>query len=167
MKLLAQIYGFKPISRRTVWAQALRAGAAIPFGVSKRDPASTGDSVSGIPPSERFFAGGDTTVRGFPRDHLGPLDATGDPIGGEGLFLINEELRFPIYDGLGGVIFLDAGNVYRTLDDFDVTDLRRVAGAGLRFATPIGPFRAEYGALLDRKEGEARGQFFFSIGQAF
>ncbi len=167
VKMLAQIYGFKQIGRRTVWAQALRAGAAIPFGVSKKDPASTGDPVSGIPPSERFFAGGDTTVRGFSRDHLGPLDASGDPIGGEGLFLVNEEVRFPIYDSLGGVVFFDAGNVYRTLDDFDVTDLRRVAGAGLRFATPIGPFRVEYGALLDRKEGEARGQFFFSIGQAF
>jgi len=167
VKLLAQIYGFKKIGRRTVWAQALRAGAAIPFGVSKKDPESTGDSVSGIPLSERFFAGGDTTVRGFSRDHLGPLDAAGDPLGGEGLFLVNEELRFPIYGSLGGVLFFDAGNVYRTLDDYDVTDLRRVAGAGLRFATPIGPFRAEYGALLDRKEGEARGQFFFSIGQAF
>ncbi|HYS78217.1 MAG TPA: BamA/TamA family outer membrane protein, partial [Candidatus Dormibacteraeota bacterium] len=111
--------------------------------------------------------GGDTTVRGFARDHLGPLDASGDPIGGEGLFIVNEELRFPIVGSLGGVLFVDAGNVYRTLDEFDVTRLRRVAGAGLRLATPIGPFRLEYGALLDRKPDEARGQVFFSIGQAF
>jgi len=167
VKMVAQIYGFKEVSPRTVWAQALRAGAAIPFGVSKRDPTSTGDVESGVPPSERFFAGGDTTVRGFTRDHLGPLDASGDPVGGEGQFIINEELRFPIYNILGGVLFLDAGNVYRTLDQFNVGRLRRVAGAGLRLATPIGPFRLEYGAILDRKPDEARGQFFFSIGQAF
>jgi outer membrane protein assembly factor BamA len=167
VKMYAQIYRFRQVFPRTVWAQALRAGAAVPFGRSKDDPASTGDTLSGVPPSERFFAGGDTTVRGFERDRLGPLDINGDPIGGEGLFVLNEELRFPIYSMLGGVIFYDAGNVYRTLADYDVGDLRHVAGFGLRLATPIGPFRVEYGALLDRGPGEPRGELFFSIGQAF
>ena len=77
------------------------------------------------------------------------------------------ELRFPIHSVIGGVLFYDGGNVYRTLDDYDILELRHVAGAGLRLQTPIGPFRVEYGAILNRKPGEDRGQFFFSIGQAF
>lgn len=166
VKMYAQIYRFKQVFPRTVWAQALRAGACVPFGRSKDDPASTGDALSGVPPSERFFAGGDTTVRGFKRDHLGP-DVNGDPVGGEGLFVFNQELRFPIFRMLGGVVFYDAGNVYRTLSDYDVSDLRQVAGFGLRLATPIGPFRVEYGAILDREPDERRGEVFFSIGQAF
>ncbi|MEK7283595.1 MAG: outer membrane protein assembly factor, partial [Acidobacteriota bacterium] len=167
VKMYAQIYRFKQVFPRTVWAQALRAGAAVPFGRSQDAPASTGDALSGVPPSERFFAGGDTTVRGFERDRLGPLDINGDPIGGEGLFVLNEELRFSIFRMLGGVIFYDAGNVYRTLADYDVGDLRHIAGFGLRLSTPIGPFRVEYGALLDREPDEPRGELFFSIGQAF
>ncbi|MBI1951611.1 MAG: translocation/assembly module TamB domain-containing protein [Acidobacteria bacterium] len=166
VKMYAQIYRFKQVFPRTVWAQALRAGAAVPFGRSRDDPASTGDALSGVPPSERFFAGGDTTVRGFARDRLGP-EVDGDPVGGEGLFVFNQELRFPIYKMLGAVVFYDAGNVYRILEDYDVGDLRHVAGLGLRLSTPIGPFRVEYGALLDREPGEPRGELFFSIGQAF
>ncbi len=178
VKMYAQIYRFKTIFPKTVWAQALRAGAAVPFGGSKIGsslPCTEENTLvtdSGVPPSERFFAGGDTTVRGFRRDRLGD-SCNGDPLGGEGLFILNEELRFPIHSILGGVLFYDAGNVYRTLDSYSLTRLRHVAGAGLRLATPIGPFRLEYGAILDRrpgedgKPGESRGEFFFSIGQAF
>ena len=167
-KFYAQIFRFREVLPKTVWAQALRLGVASTFGRSASDPTVSGDTASGVPPSERFFAGGDTTVRGFRRDRLGPVDATtGDPAGGEGLFLLNEELRFPIFRVLQGVIFYDAGNVYRTLDEYDPTDLRQVAGAGLRLATPIGPFRFEYGGILDRRADEPRGQFFISIGQAF
>ena len=163
-----QIHGFKEVAPRVVWAQALRAGIAVTFGVSRDDPASTGDAISGVPTSERFFAGGDTTVRGFERDRLGPIDPlTGDPTGGEVFLVVNEELRFPIWRFVSGALFYDGGNVYRTRADFDLSDTRHVAGFGLRLATPIGPFRLEYGALLDREPGEEHGQFFFSIGQAF
>src|SRR5262249_6934351 len=141
--------------------------AAAAFGRSRRDPASTGDAESGVPQTERFFAGGDTTMRGFGRDLVGPLDAAGDPVGGEGLFLLNEELRFPILRELHGVAFADVGNVYRTLDDYTLRDLRECLGAGLRLNTPIGPFRLEYGAVVHPREGEEPGRFYFSIGQAF
>jgi outer membrane protein assembly factor BamA len=166
-KLFLQAFTFKEVLPRTVWAQAVRAGAAVTFGLSRSDPASTGDTESGVPQTERFFAGGDTTLRGFRLDLAGPLDANGDPLGGEGLFLLNEELRFPIWSHFQGVIFADVGNVYRTLSDYTLRDLRECAGAGLRLMTPIGPFRMEYGALLDRRPGEDPGQFFISIGQAF
>ncbi|HET8947180.1 MAG TPA: BamA/TamA family outer membrane protein, partial [Candidatus Polarisedimenticolia bacterium] len=162
-----QAFTFKEVAPSTVWAQAVRVGAAWTFGQSRDDPSSTGDAVSGVPQTERFYAGGDSTLRAFGRDRAGPLDAEGDPLGGEGLFLLNEELRFPLWRKLQGVVFTDIGNVYRTLSDYTLSDLRECAGGGVRLMTPIGPFRLEYGQLLDRREGEDQGQLYFSIGQAF
>jgi outer membrane protein insertion porin family len=74
-----------------------------------------------------------------------------------------------VWHRLQGVVFTDIGNVYRTLGDYSLSldALRECLGAGLRFQTPIGPFRLEYGAHLDRQPGEDAGQFYFSIGQAF
>jgi len=166
-KTRIQVFTFKEIVPGTVWAQAVRVGAAYTYGKSRTDPASTGDPESGVPVSERFYAGGDTTLRAFGRDRAGPLDDEGDPLGGEGLFLLNEELRVPIWRKLQGVVFADIGNVYRTLSDYTLSDLRECAGAGVRLMTPIGPFRLEYGQHLDRREGEDQGQLYFSIGQAF
>jgi outer membrane protein assembly factor BamA len=160
-RFYAQVYTFREVFPNTVWAQAVRVGAAVPFGRSKEDPASTGDPESGVPPTRRFFAGGDTTIRGFKLNEV-------EPLGGEGLFILNEELRYPIFRRLQGVIFYDAGNVFRTLDDYALRDLRHVLGAGLRFVTPIGPFRVEYGRILDPEPTDkSRGEFFISIGQAF
>ncbi len=139
-----------PILGGTSSASAIRFGIAVPFG-----------STNGVPISEGFFAGGDSTLRGFPRDEVGPST------GGEALFLINQEFRFPIWSQLKGVVFYDAGNVYEEAGDIDLTDLRHVLGLGLRLETPIGPLRFEYGGKLDREPGESRGEFFLSIGSAF
>jgi outer membrane protein assembly factor BamA len=116
--------------------------------------------------SERFFAGGGTTVRGFGQDEVGPKQ-DGTPLGGNALFIMNNELRFPlkwIFDGVG---FVDIGNVYPQLSDFNPTDVRKSAGVGIRVYTPYVMLRADYGIKLDRHTGESFGQFFFSIGQAF
>jgi outer membrane protein insertion porin family len=140
----------RPVGRGTALASAVRVGLAFPYG---RDGA--------VPISEAYFAGGDSTLRGFPRDEVGPAS------GGEALLLLNEEFRFPVWGALKGVVFYDAGNVYDETDDFDPTDLRHVLGAGLRLETPIGPLRVEYGGKLDREPGESTGELFFSIGAAF
>jgi outer membrane protein assembly factor BamA len=135
-----------------------------------------------VPLSERFFAGGSSTLRGFALDSVGgllidvaiPSDPPGgaDEIvtfntGGEAILVLNEEFHFPIWKSLHGELFLDVGNVYPTISDFDVLDVRSDAGVGLRLDTPIGPIRVEYGWKLDRKEGETPGEFVFAIGAVF
>ena len=118
-----------------------------------------------IPNAEKFFAGGGTTIRGFAEDQLA---GAGDrPIGGNAVFILNNELRFPLHWVFDGVTFLDIGNVYDKVSDFDLTNLRKTAGVGIRVRTPFFLIRADYGYKLDRRPDESAGQFFFSIGQAF
>ena len=148
---------FKRLADTAVWAQAVRVGMEFPYSPTDL-----------VPISERFFAGGDTTVRGFDRDELGPKDEiTGEPLGGEGVLILNEEFRFPIWRFLRGVVFVDAGNVVSTASELLPLRLRWVSGAGIRIDTPIGPFRLEYGWKLDREPDESPGEWNLSIGQAF
>ena len=146
-----------------VYAGALRLGLTSAFGGQ--------DIIS----PERFFAGGGTTMRGFQQDMLGPTVPVIDPktgatvqrpVGGEALFLFNNEIRFPMISVLQGVGFVDVGNVYPRISDFDFS-LRKTAGIGLRIKVKFIPIRFDYGFKLDRRPGESRGAFFFSIGQAF
>jgi outer membrane protein insertion porin family len=138
------------------FATYLRIGAEQPFA---------GTLV--VPLSERFFAGGINTLRGFATDSVGGLEIAGHNIGGEALILFNQEWHFPIWKSLRGELFLDVGNVYPTIDDFDLRELRSDAGVGLRLDTPIGPIRLEYGWKLDREPGESPGELVFAIGTLF
>jgi len=138
------------------FASFLRVGAEQPF-----------DESEIVPLSERFFAGGSNTLRGFATDSVAGLTIAGFNAGGEALLLLNEEWNFPIWRTLRGELFLDAGNVYPTLGDFDPTDLRSSAGVGLRLETPIGPIRVEYGWKLDRRPDESTGELVFAIGTVF
>ncbi|MBI1353335.1 MAG: BamA/TamA family outer membrane protein [Acidobacteria bacterium] len=145
----------KPKRPRLIYATGVRVGLAN--GLGGQD----------IVPSERFFAGGGTTIRGFQQDRVGPQDFFGDPTGGDSVFILNNEARFPLVSIFEGVGFVDVGNVYDKWSDFDPTSLRSTAGVGLRVRTPFFLLRMDYGMKLDRKEGESSGAFFFSIGQAF
>ncbi|MDX1982590.1 MAG: translocation/assembly module TamB domain-containing protein, partial [Bryobacteraceae bacterium] len=140
---------------RVIYAGAVRAGVASGLGGQE------------LVASERFFAGGGTSVRGFRQDHVGPVDFRGDPEGGDAMFVTNHELRFPAFSILDGVAFVDAGNVFSRARDLRPWDLRTAAGMGVRIRTPYFLFRLDYGFNLNPKPGEDRGRFFFSIGQAF
>ena len=131
--------------------------------------------VRDLPASERFFAGGDTTVRGFALDRLGDeatIDQDGFPLGGNGLVIINTELRVPLWGSVGAVAFLDVGNVFERVETMRLSRLRGGAGFGVRYRSPIGPIRVDLGFKLDRRDfanGTREGltALHVSIGQAF
>ena len=118
-----------------------------------------------VPVEDRFFAGGANSVRGWARGTLGPVDDEGTPIGGRSLIEISFEIRHPIYGPLAGVIFTDFGNVWVDSYLFRLDELRYSAGAGLRFATPIGPIRLDVARPID--DPRKTTQLHLSVGQAF
>ena len=127
-----------------------------------------------LPASERFFAGGDSTVRGFALDRLGDettIGANGFPTGGSAMIVLNSELRVPVFGPLQVVGFLDAGNVIDQVGHFDLARIRGAAGFGVRYRSPIGPIRIDLGFKLDRREfageRESLTALHLSIGQAF
>jgi outer membrane protein assembly complex protein YaeT len=139
---------------RFVYALAVRVGLARGVGEV-------------VPRSERFFAGGSTTLRGFAEDAVGPLDVDGVPLGGSAMLLINNELRMPLVGMFDAVVFSDMGNVFPRVSDFSLSELRETAGVGLRARTRWFLLRGDYGFVLDPRAGERRSRFYFSLGQAF
>ncbi len=119
-----------------------------------------------LPFFDRLFAGGEFSVRGYPTNSLGPVSDEGIPLGGEAMFVTNQELRFPIWSLLSGVAFFDAGNVWATRSDVDSTLFTSV-GAGLRADSPIGPLRVDLAFPLDRREGDPEYKVYFGLGQTF
>jgi outer membrane protein assembly factor BamA len=141
-------------------------GHGLVFATSGRLGVGAGYGQELIP-SERFRAGGGNSVRGFVEDTLGPVDAFGDPAGGDALLVFNEELRFPIAGRFRGVGFFDAGNAFATIDELRLRRLRMGVGVGLRVKTPFALLRVDLGTPLAPRPGEPRARWFFSIGQAF
>ena len=130
--------------------------------------------IEDLPASERFFAGGDSTIRGYALDSVGAPDTiseTGFPRGGNAVLILNAELRTPIWRDLGAALFVDGGNVFRRVSQMELAELRGSLGFGLRYASPIGPVRVDLGFKLDRRtiggRLEPRTALHFSIGQAF
>jgi outer membrane protein insertion porin family len=121
-----------------------------------------------LPVFERFFLGGLYSIRGFKYGEVGPRDpATGDVIGGDREILFNFEYIFPIEKKLElrGVIFYDRGNAY--LGAFKPSDMRDSVGIGLRWFSPLGPLRLEWGYNLHPERDEKRYQWGFTVGGTF
>ncbi|MBU4561016.1 outer membrane protein assembly factor, partial [bacterium] len=110
---------------------------------------------------------GADTVRGWKYADIGPKAANGDPIGGVKMAVANLEWRFPIYRRLKGVIFIDGGNTWARGSNPDLGDIEGGYGAGIRFHTPMGLLRFDYGKPIDPPVGVSPSQFYFSIGQSF
>jgi len=115
-----------------------------------------------LPIYERFYLGGINSLRGL-RD-VGPEDDEGDVIGGTTMFNVNVDFVFPLIKnaGMKGVIFYDTGNAWD--GGYHLGDLRHTAGVGIRWYSPIGPLRLEWGHVLDQKEGEPSSRWEFTIG---
>ncbi|WP_333653225.1 outer membrane protein assembly factor BamA [Dissulfurispira sp.] len=156
VKMLLYVNKYQSLSKRIVLAVSIRGGAAKGFGSTRE-----------LPIVERFFLGGRTTVRGYEQDTLGPKGTDGTPTGGNAFAMGNVEFRTDVGRGFGVVAFLDAGNVWKKMEDTDITNLKYTTGLGLRYNTPVGPFRLDYGYKLDREIGESKSEIHFSIGHAF
>ncbi len=171
-KLFGQYAYYLPV-HSTVFANSIRLGYAAPF------------AGSFVPTSQLFFSGGGTTLRSFPIDEAGPqrlvpfcnvlqgqsgcVNVT-VPVGGKQLFIFNSEERFPlgIARPLGGVVFYDGGNVYSAINFRSfVNNYTNTVGIGLRYATPIGPVRIDFGRNLNPVPGINPFQYYITIGQAF
>ena len=157
LKGTIELRGYKKY-RDIVFAKKFTIGVIQPFGNTQ---------TLDVPIFKRFFAGGSTSMRGFPFQKLGPLDENDDPLGGNSLLVGSFEVRYPIYGDFGGVAFFDYGNVYTEEWSYDLADLKYAPGLGLRYDTLIGPVRFDVGYALNPEPGIRRIQFFISIGQAF
>jgi outer membrane protein assembly complex protein YaeT len=128
-----------------------------------------------VPFFKRYFLGGSSSLRGWGRYEVSPLTETGQPIGGLTVVEASGEVRVPFGAKLSAVAFVDAGSVGRRPWRLDPDGLRVAVGPGIRYDTPIGPFRFDLGyqlnpipGLLVRGEPERRRwRAHVSIGQAF
>ncbi len=125
---------------------------------------------SSLPDYEKFYMTGIDALRGFERGDLSPRDDEGNEIGGNKFVQLNAEIRFPLVPeaGVYGVTFFDTGDIWTNEEDVDLTALRQSAGLGVRWLSPMGPVRLEYGWILDPQETDsASGNWEFNMASAF
>jgi len=156
----AEIARYHSIGRRTVFAWRIRGGVILPNNIDL-----AGQNVGYVPPDQRFYGGGPTSVRGYGRNELGPrayvttqrdsidILPSGDtvwkyvttaPTGGNTVFILNAELRLPspiLSQRMRLGLFVDAGQVWARGEERNISGLRFTPGMGVRFATPLGPVR--------------------------
>lgn len=177
LRFLGQTAFYRPVTPWLVWANNFRLGLAQPF------------SGSAVPLSEEFFSGGADSLRGFPINGAGPqrpvpvctvpsnaatCTLISVPVGGDMLFIVNSEARFPIpisiagKSGLGGAVFYDGGNVYSkiSLSQF-ANDFTHSIGGGIRYQTPVGPIRFDVAYRLTSIPGISAVEYFVTLGQSF
>ncbi len=190
LKHVGTVTAFLPVDRVTTAAFRFRAGLINPQAGERSVPGSSGSAINLVPPEERFYVGGASSIRGYGENELGtrfqsdvlpPLR-----IGGRALLLVNAELRRRLLGPFGMEAFFDGGNVWERPADIHprnilsfadragYNDMRYTVGLGIRFDTPIGPIRLDYGRKLRLARSDQRdptsglhGRTHFSVGQAF
>jgi outer membrane protein assembly complex protein YaeT len=201
VRVLARNSTYYRLGSKIVLARSTEVGNIAAFHYS-----GTGEDA--VPLPERFYGGGASSDRAFPEYQSGPRDTeTGFPIGGNALFFNQTELRFPLIgEDVGGVLFHDFGNTFTGASNFsfrvhqdglkDFDYMVHAAGFGIRYRTPIGPFRVDLAYSINpprffgfkgteqdlvnagvnpcqnvvnqcTQQSVSHFQFFFSIGQTF
>jgi outer membrane protein insertion porin family len=155
VKTIAFTSHFKPIWLGHVLSGRLEAGYGFGWGGHT------------LPLFERFYLGGPNTIRSVKFRRISPVDETGTRIGGTTELLGNVEYIIPLPFNFRAAAFFDIGNVYGFGTKFDPTNTREAVGAGLRWNSPFGPIRVDYGVNLDRRRGEDFGALHFSVGSPF
>jgi outer membrane protein assembly factor BamA len=161
LKLVGQLKYFMPVGPETgrfTWAQFWRGGIS---------EAKNQD----VPFVDRFRLGGEFSVRGYPTNSLGPTDENGVPLGGEVLFIVNQEvhallLRTESLGSVSGLAFFDAGNVWQDRDSVS-GDLFKSVGLGARYLSPFGPLRLDFAVPLDRRPDDPEYKLYFGFGSVF
>ena len=118
-----------------------------------------------LPTDQKFFCGGSSSVRGYPRSSIGPTDAAGTPLGGKSLLEGSIEGRIHVAGSFGVVVFTDFGNVWEPSLTYPLGELQYAVGTGARFDTPVGPVRFDIAYPLFA--GPQQVEYYFTIGQAF
>ena len=130
------------------------------------------NATTDLPFFEKFTAGGVRSVRGFEFNSLGPQDSQGDAFGGNFQVIGSSELLFQI-DAIGGAetfrlgLYLDIGNVFADVDDFEAEELRASVGLSAKWFTPVGPIALSYANPLNDEPGDETKSFQFSLGAPF
>lgn len=124
-------------------------------------------SADGVPFNKRFFPGGANSVRGYQQGEASPVDADGNQLGAESSLIGNVEIEKPLTRAWSVVAFLDAVGNAQDMADYPVDEVLSSAGAGVRWNTPVGPVRLEYGYNLNRRPTDPSGTLHLSIGFPF
>jgi translocation and assembly module TamA len=126
-----------------------------------------GAETDEIPATKRLYGGGASSVRAYGYQELGPIGADGDPTGGRSQVEVGAELRWRMFEDIGGVVFAEGGNVYDdSLPEFDERFLWG-AGVGIRYFTEFGPLRFDIAFPINPRDTDDDFQFYVGIGQAF
>lgn len=153
---------------RNAWYYPIAETSFGEFVISDRTSFGYGESLNDdpFPLFRRFFPGGINSVRGYRNRTLGPQDINGKEYGGSKQIVNNLELIFPLINSAGfkGVVFYDFGQAYDDNQPITVDELRQAWGYGIRWNSPLGPIRVEFGYPIDRQPGEKGVQTMFSFG---
>jgi outer membrane protein insertion porin family len=155
VKTIANSTYFQPVWFDHIISARVEGGYG--FGLGNKD----------LPLFERFYLGGPNSLRMFKFRQVSPKDENGLRVGGTSEVLGNTEYIIPLPFNIRLAAFFDVGNVYGFHDEFDITNLKYGVGAGVRWLSPFGPIRVDYGFKLNRRSGEDPGAFNFSVGSPF
>lgn len=173
-RVIGDVRQYLPVARAATITAHLRSGYARAYAETKD-----------VPYSEKFFAGGAYSIRGYGERGVGPSTTVGEqdyPLGGNFLLIANAEFRFQLpftagkrVPGIGlnlgntwAGLFVDGGNVWTDWDETKKVGLVYGAGLGLRYNTPVGPIRFDYGEpILSRGAAGRSGRFYLAFGHVF